>query len=96
MLELIVGILLAVWVIIILFMYRNQQVFKERNRVRRLIFAQDEDGNYIRSTAEVLRLMQLYDAVSYDEMYKKFWIPVEDFYKDLKEMLEDNMENESK
>jgi len=53
--------------------FRNNAVFKERERIREeIIFA----GNDWREK------LKIYNEVGYQEMVLKFWKPVDSFYKD--------------
>lgn len=69
--------------------YRNYKVFKEREKIRKLIFIKDENDNYIYSTSEITELLLEMDkAASYYQMLLKIWIPVKQFYTDFVDKIE--------
>lgn len=67
---------------------RNHLVYKEREKVRKLIF-ETENGNYKRTQFEVIELMdKSLMKYSYFEMWLKVWKPTKSFFKDFYQKLE--------
>lgn len=63
--------------------YRNHQVFKERERVRKIIFKKDKSGLYVNSNLETtVMVKEMNKIATYEKMWLTFWKPVKSFYLD--------------
>lgn len=78
-------------------LYRNYRVFKERGKMREIIFKKDENDDYIYSITEIFEIvLELEKNSSYFQMLFKIWIPVKTFYIDFIEKIEDGKLGENK
>lgn len=62
-------------------LYRNHQVFKERERVRKIIFKKGKDGLYVNSDLKTTAMVKEMEKIgSYLKVWLIFWKPVKLFY----------------
>ena len=84
-----ISLLLLVFIFNIYMAYRNYKVFKEREKIRKVIFVRDENNKYIYSESEVAELLsEMNKTASYRQMLLKIWIPVKQFYIDFVDKIE--------
>ena len=84
----------VVWISLLVFniymMIRNTLVFRERERLRKIIFEKNDDGNYKYNEKEVIELMDKSGIMVHDymKMVFQFWKPVKSYYRDFLSKLE--------
>lgn len=75
--ELLLLVPMTLLVVVSLYMlYRNFRVYRYRTRIRNLVF----DKRPGEPPLAWMDRLKYYETVSYDDMMKKFWKPVNSFY----------------
>ena len=69
---------------------RNTLVFREREKLRKIIFEKNEDGTYKYNEKEIIELMDKSGLMVHDymRMVFQFWKPVKSYFRDFLSKLE--------